>query len=168
MDVLNDVLDTIRAVVGPVVRAALPPASFFLKNGFRSLISLDANPAIKLWEKSLVPPGIDGGPLVPLGDMWNKKFRSFAPGDLATVTEARAVVAYDPAVVDEIQAVVNVESVVTIQFPNGKYWAAEGVLQKFTPGDMVDGIQPTALVVFAFLMQDPDELNFPETKIKYQ
>ncbi len=32
-----------------------------LDDGYQTLIEFAENPAIKLWEKSVTPPGIDGG-----------------------------------------------------------------------------------------------------------
>lgn len=147
-----------------VARGSPPDASFFLKNGFRSLITFSSNSNIKLWEKSVTPPGFDTGAMVPLGSLQNQLFRIYKPSDLITVTECRVLVAYDTEVISDILSLCeNGDSeIITVTFPNSRRWSYPGCLQKFMPNELSDGMQPTALATIAARMFNNSKTKTPE------
>lgn len=162
-------------ITSPSHGTRLPPEStaFFLKNGLRSLITFASNRDVKLWEKAVMPPGIDGGATIPLGSLYSQKYQMISPSDLITVTEARALVAYDPAVMEDIINLVNLTTdTITLTFPNTNRWSFNGCLQKFIPNEMTDGIQPTALITVISFGNYPQRRNnspdsYPETGINF-
>lgn len=118
------------------------PAGIKLDDGFSSKITFACDPDISFWEKSVTPPGIEGGDPVDTTTMHNSTWRTMAPRALRTMEAASASAAYDPAVYDQIVAIVNVETVITITFPDGSTLAFWGYLKTFTPGELVEGTQP--------------------------
>jgi len=62
------------------------------------------------------------------------------------MTEASCTVTYDPAVYDEIVALLNVETTITVFFADGSTLAFYGFLRTFTPGECVEGSQPDAAI----------------------
>lgn len=102
---------------------------------------------IVLWEKSVTPPGIDGGGENDTTTMRNLIWRTKSPKTLKTMTEFSFTAAYDPACYDEILELLQVNNQVTINFADGSSLTFWGWLDKFTPGEVVEGEQPEADVV---------------------
>jgi hypothetical protein len=115
-----------------------------IDDGHQTLIEFSENPAIKFWEKTVTPPGMDGGGENDTTTMHNTAWRTRAPKKLKTLTEAGATVAYDPAVYPEIVAMLNVNQLITITFPDGDTLEFWGWLNTFEPGEIEEGSQPTA------------------------
>jgi len=115
-----------------------------LDDGYQTLISFAADPTVLFYEKTVTPPGIDGGGEVDTTTMLNAAWRTRNSKALITLSNAGITVAYDPAVLPEIVNLVNVNNLITITFPDGDTWAFWGWLNTFTPNEHVEGEQPTA------------------------
>lgn len=137
----------------PTVRGT--PSGIKLKDGFRTKITFATDDNIEFWEKSVKPPGIDGGDSIPQTTMHNVDWRTMSPRQLKTLTESTTTVAYDPLLYTSILALVNVETTVTVTFPDGSTLAFYGFLQKFEPGDLKEGEQPEATVTITPTNFDP-------------
>lgn len=117
-----------------------------LDDGYQTLVSFAANPNVLFFEKTVTPPGVDGGGEVDTTTMLNAVYRTRNPKALITMTNTTVTVAYDPAVYPEVIALVNVNTLITITFPDGDTLAFWGWLNKFQPGEHTEGEQPTAEV----------------------
>lgn len=137
----------------PTARSA--PAGIHLEDGFSTKITFAADPDISFWEKSVQPPGIDGGDAIEQTTMHSVAWRGMAPRHLRTLTSSQTTVAYDPAVYSQIVELINVETTVTVTFPDGSTLAFFGFLQKFEPADMSEGNQPEATVTITPTNRDP-------------
>ena len=115
-----------------------------IDDGFATLIEFAEDSDVQMWEKEVTPPGVDGGGENDTSTMRNTAWRTRAPKGLKTLTEASAVVAYDPAVYNEIVAMLNVNQEITITFADDSTLVFWGWLNEFTPGAAVEGEQPTA------------------------
>jgi hypothetical protein len=125
-------------MAAPTPTARGTPSGIKLKDGYQSLITFAASTTISLWEKTVQPPGLDGGdPVVQ---------RTMAPRALITMTPHTFTAAYDPAVYSSILSLLNVETTVTVTFKDGSTLAFYGFLQKFEPAAMSEGTQPEATV----------------------
>jgi len=122
------------------------PSGDYLRDGYQSLVAIGADTNIKLWEKQVTPPGVEGGDAIDITTMWNYDWRTFAPRSLKTLTEMTFTAAYDPAVYDEIVAAINVNDENTVYFPDGSSITFWGYLKNFTPGANAEGAQPEATV----------------------
>lgn len=115
-----------------------------LDDGHQTLISFASDPTVLFYEKEVTPPGVDGGGEIDTTVMANTTWRTKSPKSLISLSESSTTVAYDPACYPEIIALVNVNNLITITFPDGDTLAFWGWLNSFTPGANVDGEQPTA------------------------
>lgn len=115
-----------------------------LDDGHSTRLSFAADTTVKFYEKTVTPPGIDGGGAIDTTTMLNTTYRTKSPKALKDVSDAALTVAYDPACIPEILALVNVNNLITVTFPDGDTVAFWGWLDKFTPGELVEGEQPTA------------------------
>lgn len=159
----------------PVVRQLNTQASIFgptaslLRDGFRSLITIANHSDIAFWEKTVKPPGLDGGDAIEETTMHNLVFRTKAPRALKTVTDLTTTVAYDPAVYQEISRIINVPVVFTVNFSDTSLLAFWGYLQKFEPSDMKEGEQPEATITIVSTNTDGEfeivagNKTFPES-----
>jgi len=115
-----------------------------LDDGYQTLVSFASDPTVLFYEKTVTPPGVDGGGETDTTTMLNTVWRTRNPKALITLSNGSMVVAYDPACFPEIIALVNVNNLITITFPDGDTLAFWGWLDSFTPGEHTEGEQPTA------------------------
>lgn len=129
------------AAPSPTVRVS--PSGIKLRDGFSSLVTFATDADISLWEMEVTPPGVDGGPAIPQTTMHNDDFETFAAQQLKTMTESGFKFAYDPAVYDELFALVNVPTTITKQYNDGSTLAFYGYLRQVQFDPLVKGTQPT-------------------------
>jgi hypothetical protein len=115
-----------------------------IDDGFATLISFAEDSDVQMWEKEVTPPGVSGGGENDTSTMRNTTWRTKAPKGLISLSEASFSAAYDPAVYDEIVAMVNVNQLITITFPDSSTLVFWGWIDDFVPGANVEGEQPTA------------------------
>lgn len=119
-----------------------------IDDGYRTLIEFSEVDITFAWEKSITPPGIDGGGSIDITTMRNGDgttgWRTFAPKALKTLTESTATVTYDPEMYDQCLGNLQVNQLITITFPDGATLAFWGWLDTFKPGELTEGKQATA------------------------
>lgn len=131
-------------MAAPTPTTRQTPVGIKLKNGFSTLYTFAADPDVSLWEKAVTPPGIDGGDAIEQTTMHSVTWREFAPRTLKTLTESSFTAAYDPACYTQLVALINVETTVTAEFPDGSTLAFYGFLRTFEPSELTEGEQPEA------------------------
>lgn len=117
-----------------------------IDDGYATLIGFSEDSDVQMWEKEVTPPGVSGGGENDTTTMQNTTWRTKSPKGLISLSECSLVVAYDPAVYDEIVAMVNVNQQITITFPDDSTLVFWGWIDEFTPSANVEGEQPTAEV----------------------
>lgn len=135
-------------MAAPTATARGTPTGIAMKDGYRALITLSSNTTIQLWEKTVTPPGFDGGDKIDTTTMHNSDYRTFEPRQLITMTPGGGTCAYDPGVLSAIEAQINRKQTITVRFTDGSTWAFYGFLKSFTPQEMSEGAQPEAQVEF--------------------
>lgn len=115
-----------------------------LTDGYQTLISFAADTDVLLYEKQVTPPGVDGGDPIDQTTMRNSDWRTAAPRSLKMLTNGSMTVAYDPATYDEVMALINTNTLITVTLPNGGTWAFYGYLKSFVPSELTEGEQPEA------------------------
>jgi len=115
-----------------------------MDDGFSTLIEFDEDSSVQMWEKEVTPPGVSGGGANETSTMQNTTWRTKSPKGLIDLSDASVTVAYDPAVYDEIIAMVNTNQQITITFPDSSTLVFWGWIDEFTPNANVEGEQPTA------------------------
>ena len=142
-------------MTAPAPTARIEPTGFPLQKGFRTKISFASDPNVTFWEKTVTPPGMEGGDKVDTSNQFNATFRTAAPQGLIELTDSGTKVAYDPSVMDEIQALINVRDTVTISYPDNDTYAFFGYLKSFIPDEMTEDTQPEATVEIVSTNWDP-------------
>lgn len=132
------------------------PAGTKLDNSHHTVFTFAADPDVSLWQKVTKPPGLDGGDPIDTTTHENDTVRTKAPRALQEMTDATMECAYDPAVLDQLLALLNVPGSITVLFPNNSAWNFFGYLRSFDVNDNPDdGEQPTANCVIVCTNQDP-------------
>lgn len=142
-------------MANPTADAVRTPAGIPLEDGYQTTLVIGVDTDIKFEEKSVTPPGWEGGDPVDTTTMYNSSVRTKAPRALKELTPATAIVAYDPGVITEILAVINVHSGITVIHPDGTTWAFWGYLRSFIPSESVEGTQPEATITIEPTNWDP-------------
>jgi len=112
-----------------------------IDDGHQTLIAFAADGTVEFYEKTVTPPGIEGGEEIDTTTMLNETWRTRAPRSLST---SSCTVAYDPVIYDSILALVNVVNLITVTFPDGATLEFWGWLKSFKPNELREGEQPTA------------------------
>jgi hypothetical protein len=98
----------------PTVTARVDPPGIKLDDGHSTTFAFSADANVNLWEKTVTPPGIDGGDEIDTTTMHNNTWRTRAPRQLKTLTEMSCTCAYDPVVYTELLALINVRQSITV------------------------------------------------------
>lgn len=142
-------------MTAPAPSTRVTPNGRRLGDGYQTLVTLAADTAIDLWEKSVKPPGVQGEDALDTSNQHNVRWRTKSPRRLITLTDFTFTAFYDPGVYVSILDVINVRTTVTVLFPDGSTLAFYGFLKSFEPDNLEDGTQPTATVTIVPTNQDP-------------
>lgn len=142
-------------MTAPAATARQNPTGVKLKDGYRTLVTFSSDPSISVWERSINPPGLEGGDPVDTTTMHNDVWRSMSSRALVSMTEFSMEVGYDPIIFSDLLALLNVETTVTVTFPDGSTLAFYGFLKNFAPGTLKEGEFPTASVTVVPTNADP-------------
>ncbi len=142
-------------MAAPTTTTRSTPVGAKLQDGYQTLIAFAADNDVSFWEKTVTPPGLDGGDPVETTTMHNTTYRTFAPRNLITATDVQTVCAYDPVVYDQIIALINIAGAITVNFPNSDTVDFFGFLRSFTPSEIAEGSQPEATVLIHVTNYDP-------------
>jgi hypothetical protein len=130
----------------PTPTARGTPAGIRIDDGFSTKITFGSKPTLSVWEKTVKPPGVDGGDAINATTMHSAVWRTMRPRHLKTMTDCQATVAYDPSVMSDIRDQCNVEQVFTLTFPDGSTDAFYGYMKSFEPSNNSEGEQPEATI----------------------
>lgn len=115
-----------------------------LDDGFSTTITLENLPGIKLYEKEVTPPGIQGGGATDTTTMRNIAWKTNSPKKLKTLTAIAATVSFASEAIPQVMSQINQLQQITITFPDKASIAIWGWLDQFTPASFAEGTQPTA------------------------
>jgi hypothetical protein len=139
----------------PAVRGT--PDGLKLWDGFPTTVAMENLLTIPFWEKTVTPPGIDGGEAIEQSTMHNVAWRTFRARSLKTLTPMTLTAANDPAVFTNIEAQCNIEQTFTVKLADGSTIAFYGYLQKFEPQSHEEGTQPEATITIVPTNRDPSD-----------
>jgi hypothetical protein len=122
-------------------------------DGFATLISLGGT---NFWEKTVTPPGVEGGGAVETSTMRNVAWRTKNPKKLKSMTDSSFTAAFASAAYTTILAQINVNQEIVITFPDESTLTFWGWLDSFVPGEFAEGEQPTADCTIICSNQDAD------------
>lgn len=139
----------------PATTARVTPLGIPLKDGHSTKIAFEDDPDISFWEKTVSPPGIDGGDPIDFSSMHNLVYTTFTSRALVTLTECTTTVFYDPDMYDEALNLVNVEGSITIHFPDLSTLDFWGYMRSFIPDALEEGSPAEATIVIQPTNWDP-------------
>ena len=142
-------------MTAPAATARTTPTGTMLENGYQSLIAFSTDPDCDIWEKSVQPPGIDGGDSIDITTQHNTTWKTKAAQALADMSDGQITGGYDPKALSQILALCNTSQVITVHFPDGSTWAFFGYLKSFVPNGNENGVMPEATCTFVVTNTDP-------------
>ena len=126
-----------------------------INDGFSTIINF-VNAGVLFKEKEVTPPGVDGGGENDTTTMRNTAWRTRQPKKLKTLEKLTVKVAWDSAIYTTVIDAINVNSFLSVQFPDNTRLEFWGWLNKFMPDPMKEGEQPTAEIEIICSNQDGD------------
>jgi len=122
-----------------------------IDDGFKTTIAFSAGSsgvvlANILKERNVTPPGIEGGGPNDTTTMRNTTWRTRSPKGLKTLSAGALVCAYDPAVFDELVAMVNVNQSIVITFADLSTLTFWGWIDNAVFSEVTEGEQPTVTI----------------------
>lgn len=142
-------------MAAPAETTRVTPVGIMLEDGFSSKIAFARDPDISLWEKSMKPPGAEGGDAIEQTTMHNLVYRTMASRALITLTESTMKCAFDMQVYSQIIALINQPGAITQHFPDGSKLSYFGFLKNFEPDELQEGTQPEASCTIVPTNYDP-------------
>ena len=127
-----------------------------IDDGFSTTVAFADAPGIKLYEKDITPPGVDGGGPNDTTTMRNTAWRTKSPKKLKTLDQIVFTAAYATDVYPTLVAQVNNNQLITVTFADGSTLAVWVWLDKFKPNPVKEGEQPTASCTVEISNQDDD------------
>jgi hypothetical protein len=130
-------------MTAPVVTARGTPLFYQMPEGMFATIAFSLDPTVCFWEKSLKPPGFDGGAPIDQTTQLNTAWKTSAPRVLKKLMPLTGKAAYNPDVMDKINNdLLNKPGSITYHFPDTSTIAFYGYLQKIDFDDLEEGKLP--------------------------
>ena len=145
-------------MAAPTPTARVAPNGTKLKDGYKSVITFARLSNFAIFEKSMTPPGYDGGDPIEQTTMHNDDVHTKAPQSLIDCTNSTIKCAYDPKCYKDsggALSLINIEDTITQRFSDGSTLAYYGYLKSWTPDEMSMGEQPEATVEIVVTNFDP-------------
>ena len=121
-----------------------------MPEGHSTTIEFSDFPNISFWEKTVTPPGMEGGEPIDTTTMYNEAVKTKWPQTLIEITGMAVTAAYKPELINECYEAMNYHQVITITFPTTGTASDYGWLRNFKPNRMETGTQPTAEIMVEF------------------
>lgn len=142
-------------MAAPSTTARTTPDGAMLPNGYQALVAFDADPDFNLWEKEVTPPSLDGGDPVDTQTQHDVQFSTQRPRALTKIDGGQFTAGYDPLVLVDSGAMLNLEQSITWHFPDGSSIAYWGYLKAIKPTGMTDGNMPLCTAEIVITNWDP-------------
>ena len=127
-----------------------------LRDGHPTTIAFANFPSVLFWEKTVTPPGIEGGGENDTTTMRNSVWRTRQPKKLKTLSNSTFTAAYDPAVYEDILDMIQDNQLITVTFSDGATLAFWGWVDSFVAGEIREGEQPMATITIIPSNEDDD------------
>lgn len=141
-------------MAAPTITNRQRPTGRAIPDGYRSLIGFEDDPDLAIWERSVKPPGYDGGDPIDTSTMHNNEWRTKHPRSLKTMTEATVVAGYKPTAFAALLAMINNPQSITCQYPDGTAEAFFGFVQKIEKNELKEGEYPECTLTICPMNED--------------
>lgn len=141
----------------PTLSTRGTPSGIRMEDGFSTKISFASNPTVAFWERTVKPPGMNGGDAISTTTMHNVAVHTKAPRTLVDYDNITVNVGWDPSAfgAGQIRTLINFRDSITIRFPDNSTLTFFGYLQHFEPGDFKEGEMPEATITIVVTNWDP-------------
>ncbi len=139
------------------VRVNPSPTTFPFTDGFSTKISPNADPDVSFWERTVTPISYDTEEKIPLTNMFNALYRTFAGRKLLTVGDVKITAFWCADSYDDIRALMGGENAGswTVTFPDGSKVDFYGFVKSFVAKDFEEGKAPEADIEIVITNYDP-------------
>jgi hypothetical protein len=144
----------------PPVTARTLPTHAKIRDGFPTTIALSLLPGIDFYEKTLNPPGYDGGDMIDVTTMLNIAWRTMLPRSLKTLTPMTINALYSAYIYIDVTTLINAQGAASVHFPDGDVLSFYCALNKMEIGQHAEGAAPEA--VFTLTPTNWDYVNLVE------
>lgn len=128
-----------------------------LTDGFSTTIELAEAPSgfyLIIPEKAVTPPSLEGGGKIDNTSMRNTVVRTSSPKKLLDVGDCTLTVQYDPTGLTAMKALMLVNQLITLTFPDLTTWQFWAFVDSFTPSENAEGEEPTAEITIVTTNQN--------------
>ena len=126
-----------------------------MTDGFATLIGFADDSDVQMEEVEVTPPGMSMGGPIDVSTMRNTTYATRWPKSLKELTPMSLVVAYDPAFLTEILAMLGSNQLITLTYPGDEQESFQGFIDEFSPNAHVIGERPTAeMTIVPTLLND--------------
>jgi hypothetical protein len=126
-------------MAAPTPTTRVAPSGRKIPDGQGIFITFASNPDLLFWEKSAKPPGYDGGDAIDITDSFNVRKKTKAPRTLVDSTDMEVTGFWEPGSLVEIEALLNVEDVITVTYPDGSKDYFYGFARVWESEDVAEG-----------------------------
>lgn len=146
-------------MAAPTPTARQSPAAGAILNddGLSTKITFSSVPTLQVWEKELTALGVEGGEPIPISNMFNAAWHTFAPRTLKKLKPIKVKAFFDINAWPTLLIQVNKKQVITLLFPNGATLCFFGFLYDLGEPTFVEG-QP-AMVDASIVPTNWDHTN---------
>ena len=130
-----------------------------IRDGYATLITIAAAPAVKLYERETTPPMLDGGGPIESTSMRNVSVRTKDPKTLVGHGDIVATVMYATEAYFAIAQIINTPTTISVQWPDGAIAQFDGYVDKFAPSGHSEGNLPTAVITMVVTNRHPTTGN---------
>jgi hypothetical protein len=131
-------------MAAPPVTARTLPTHNKIRDGFPTTIALSLLPGIDFYEKTLNPPGYDGGDMIDVTTMLNVAWRTMQPRSLKTLTPMTITALYSAYIYIDVNTLINAQGSASCHFPDGDILSFYCVLNKMEIAAHAEGAAPEA------------------------
>lgn len=142
-------------MTAPTPTARGTPSGRKMPDGYQTLYVFARIPTMGIWEKSVKPPGVDGGDAINTTTMQNLVWQTMAARALKTLTQSTFKAAYDPDTIPALVNAVNQLDTCTIHYPDDSSLAFYGFLKSVEFEDLVEGTMPEGTFTVTPTNYDP-------------
>jgi hypothetical protein len=142
-------------MAAPPLAARIIPIANRLDVGYQSVLVFHAFAALAIFEKTVQPPGGDGGAPIMTTTMLNLAYETKAPQRLRGYSDGVVVAAYDPKVVAVLDELINLPTSITFGWPDGTAAAFWAYLQKYEFSALEKDKQPDVTLTVTVTNWDP-------------
>lgn len=143
----------------PTPTARQDPNGTRLGDGYQTLVTFATAPDLAIWEESVTPISLEADDPVDISSQHNVTYRTYHTRRLVRGGEMSFTGFFDPAVYVDVASLLNVNTTITVTFPDTSTFCFYGYLKNFKPGELVEGTPPKCTVTIQPTFTDPSDCS---------